>query len=100
MSQLAVWEVNFPGGIGNDNIKWRAFVWAISELMLFVSITINYVPPRWYKAVFRFTLFILMLDFFLCPHLAPDRRPQHLQIPLGKVCLYFHLYVQSFSLFG
>src|SRR6267142_4006944 len=22
--------------------------------------------PRWYKAVFRFMLFILMLDFFLC----------------------------------
>ncbi|KAI0276900.1 amino acid transporter [Russula aff. rugulosa BPL654] len=52
VSQLAVWEVNFPGGTGNDNIKWRAFVWAVSELML--------------VGVFRFSIFILMLDFFLC----------------------------------
>ena len=66
MSQLAVWEINFPGGISNGNVKWRAFVWAVSEAMLVVSIGINYLPPRWYKAVFRFALFIIMLDFFLC----------------------------------
>jgi len=66
VSQLAVWQVDFPGGISNDNIKWRAFVWAISEAMLFVSIAINYLTPKWYKGVFRFTLFVLMLDFFLC----------------------------------
>jgi hypothetical protein len=61
-----VWEIDFPGGIANDNIKWRAFVWAISEAMLCVSIAINYLPSKWYKAVFRFSIFILMLDFFLC----------------------------------
>jgi len=66
VSQLAVWEIDFPGGISNDNVKWRALVWGISELMLFVSIAINYLPPKWYKAVFRFSLFIMMLDFFLC----------------------------------
>jgi hypothetical protein len=31
-----------------------------------LSIAINYLPPKWYKAVFRFSLFIIMLDFFLC----------------------------------
>ncbi|KAI0250560.1 amino acid transporter [Lactifluus subvellereus] len=66
VSQLAVWGVDFPGGIGNDNVKWRAFVWAVSEAMLFMSILINYLPPKWYKGVFRFSLFIIMLDFFLC----------------------------------
>lgn len=66
MSQLAVWEVDFPGGISNNNVKWRAFVWGISEVMLVVSIAINYLPPKWYKGVFRFSLFIIMLDFFLC----------------------------------
>jgi hypothetical protein len=34
--------------------------------MLVLSIVINYLPPKWYKAVFRFSLFIMMLDFFLC----------------------------------
>jgi hypothetical protein len=65
VSQLAVWDVNFPGGIANDNIKWRAFVWGISELMLVLSISINYLSPKWYKVIFRFSLFIIMLDFFL-----------------------------------
>ena len=66
VSQLAVWEINFPGGISNDNIKWRALIWAISEGLLFVSVAINYLPPRLYSAVFRFSIFIIMLDFFLC----------------------------------
>ncbi len=57
---------NFPGGISDGNVKWRAFIWAVSEAMLVVSIAVNYLPPRWYKAVFRFALFIIMLDFFLC----------------------------------
>lgn len=66
MSLLAVYEVDFPGGIDNGNVKWRAFVWGISELMLVLSISINYLSPKWYKAVFRFSFFIIMLDFFLC----------------------------------
>jgi translation initiation factor 5B len=66
VSQLAVWEIDFPGGISNDNIKWRAFIWAISEGLLFVAVAINYLPPRLYSAVFRFSIFIIMLDFFLC----------------------------------
>ncbi|KAI9507215.1 amino acid transporter [Russula earlei] len=66
VSQLAVWEVNFPGGTGLDNVRWRAFVWGVSEVMLFLSIAVNYLPPKWYKGVFRFSLFIMMLDFFLC----------------------------------
>jgi amino acid transporter len=66
VSELAVWGVNFPGGISIDNIKWRAFVWAVSEAMLLLSIAINYLPPRLYKGVFRFSLFIIMLDFLLC----------------------------------
>ena len=66
VSQLAVWEVDFPGGLSNDNIKLRALIWAISEALLFVSVAINYLPPRLYSAVFRFSIFIIMLDFFLC----------------------------------
>lgn len=31
-----------------------------------LSIAINYLPPRMYSAVFRFSIFIMMLDFFLC----------------------------------
>jgi len=49
-----------------DNIKWRALVWAISEALLLLSIIINYLPHRFYSRVFRFSVFVIMLDFFLC----------------------------------
>ncbi|KAG1715674.1 hypothetical protein ID866_1478, partial [Astraeus odoratus] len=66
VSQLAVWDINFPGGVGNDNIQWRAFVWGLSELMLLISVAINYFPPRLYSVVFKFSVALMMLDFFLC----------------------------------
>ncbi|KAI9572429.1 hypothetical protein HD554DRAFT_2015076 [Boletus coccyginus] len=66
VSQLAVWEIDFPGGVDNNNIKWRAFIWMLSELMLLVSVAINYLPPRLFSGVFKFSLALLMLDFFLC----------------------------------
>lgn len=66
VSQMAVWDVNFPGGVGNGNIKWRALIWAISEGLLILSVAINYLPPKMYSGIFKFGIFIMMLDFFLC----------------------------------
>ena len=66
VSQLAVWEIDFPGGITNQNIKWRAFIWAVSEGFLLLAVAINYLPPRLYSAIFKFSIGLMMLDFFLC----------------------------------
>ncbi|KAE9399098.1 hypothetical protein BT96DRAFT_994218 [Gymnopus androsaceus JB14] len=66
VSQLAVWEVDFPGGTSNDNVKWRALIWAISEALLIVSALINYLPPKMYSGIFKFSVAVIMLDFFLC----------------------------------
>lgn len=66
VSQLAVWDVDYPGGVGNDNIKWRALIWVISEGLLLLAVAINYLPPRVYSLVFRASIVIMMLDFFLC----------------------------------
>ncbi|KIJ19787.1 hypothetical protein PAXINDRAFT_25612, partial [Paxillus involutus ATCC 200175] len=66
VSQLAVWEIEFPGGIDNNNIQWRAFIWALSELMLVLSVAINYLPPKLYSGIFKFSIALIMLDFFLC----------------------------------
>ncbi|KAJ3500376.1 hypothetical protein NLJ89_g9825 [Agrocybe chaxingu] len=66
VSQLAVWEIDFPGGITNDNVKWRAFIWVISEALLLLAVAINYLPPRLYSMIFRFSIGLMMLDFFLC----------------------------------
>ncbi|KAI0637634.1 hypothetical protein C8Q77DRAFT_1275713 [Trametes polyzona] len=66
VSQLAVWEVDYPGGVGNDNIKWRALIWAVSEGVLLVAIAINYLPPKWYSWVFKFSVALYAVDFLLC----------------------------------
>lgn len=66
VSQLAVWEVDFPGGIGNHNVKWRALIWAVSEGLFFIAIAINYLPPRVYSKVFKFSMGLMMVDFLLC----------------------------------
>ena len=66
VSQFAVWEIDFPGGISNDNVKWRAFIWAISEGLFILAIAINYLPPRLYSIVFRVAVGVMMLDFLLC----------------------------------
>ncbi|KAI5116859.1 hypothetical protein M0805_009169 [Coniferiporia weirii] len=66
VSLLAVFEVDFPGGTFNDNIKWRAFIWILSEGFLLLSIAINYLPPRMYSMVFKFSILIMMIDFLLC----------------------------------
>jgi len=66
VSQLAVWEVRFPGGIDITNVKWRAFIWAISEGLLLLSVAINYLPRKMHSGIFKFGIVIVMLDFFLC----------------------------------
>ncbi|RXW24243.1 hypothetical protein EST38_g1624 [Candolleomyces aberdarensis] len=66
VSQLAVWEIDFPGGIGNDNVKWRALIWAIAEVLLVVVIAINRLPPRVYSFIFRASMVLMIVDMLLC----------------------------------
>ncbi|CAE6493397.1 unnamed protein product, partial [Rhizoctonia solani] len=66
LSLLPVWGYDFPGGISNDNVKWRALVWAVSEGLFILAIILNYLPPRIYSAVFKFSMCLMILDFLLC----------------------------------
>jgi len=66
VSVMALYDVNIPGGIDNSNVKWRAIIWALSEAFFILSIAINYLPVKWYSRIFRFSLGLIMLDFFLC----------------------------------
>jgi translation initiation factor 5B len=34
--------------------------------MLLLSVAINYLPPKFYSGVFKFSIGLMMLDFFLC----------------------------------
>ncbi|KDQ14211.1 hypothetical protein BOTBODRAFT_188092 [Botryobasidium botryosum FD-172 SS1] len=66
VSLLTVYDVEFPGGLSNDNVKYRAFIWILSEAFLVVAIALNYLPPRWYSTVFKLSMALMMIDFFLC----------------------------------
>ena len=63
---MVVWDVDFPGGVGNDTIKWRTLIWIVSEGILLVSIAMNFMPPKYYSGVFKFSLGLMMVDFLLC----------------------------------
>jgi len=71
VSQLVVWEIEFPGGISNSNIKWRAFMWGVSEVLLLISVSLNYLPPRLYSRFLRLSTVFIMLDFVLTIILLP-----------------------------
>lgn len=46
VSLLNVYEVNYPGGMTNDNVKWRALIWALSEVFLAIAIASNFVSRK------------------------------------------------------
>ncbi|KAG8927179.1 hypothetical protein FRC01_007889 [Tulasnella sp. 417] len=66
VSLLAIFEVEFPGGLTMNNVKWRASIWGISEGLLILAVAMNYLPSRWYSRVFKTSLGLMMLDFLLC----------------------------------
>ncbi|KAI5449189.1 hypothetical protein NCC49_005226 [Naganishia albida] len=73
LSQLVVWEVDFPGGLDIDNIRFRVVVWAVSEVLLIMVVALNYLPPKAYSRVFKVSMFLMILDFALCIIWLPIR---------------------------
>jgi len=63
---LIVYEVDFPGGVSNDNVKCRALVWIIAESILALAVLLNYLSPRRFTIVFRGAMMMMLLDFILC----------------------------------
>ncbi|KDQ18634.1 hypothetical protein BOTBODRAFT_171439 [Botryobasidium botryosum FD-172 SS1] len=61
-----VYDLKYPGGATNDNVKWRVLVWAVSEGFLLFAIVPNYLPQSWYPRMLRTSLLLIMLDFVLC----------------------------------
>lgn len=38
----------------------------MSEIILILSVAVNYLPPKMYSGIFKFSIIVYMLDFFLC----------------------------------
>lgn len=63
LSEIAVFELDFSTDV--NDIKFRAVQWIVSEGVLVISLIINYIPPTWYRWVFRIGTFIVVSDFIL-----------------------------------
>ena len=63
LSELLVFGVDFPTDV--NDIKFRAVQWIVAEVMLCISIGMNYLNPKHYRMIFRIASALIMLDFFL-----------------------------------
>lgn len=65
LTELVIYNIDYPGGITNDNVKFRALVWICSEIFLFLAILTNLMPPKGFKFIFKASAAIILLDFLL-----------------------------------
>ncbi|RAH42637.1 amino acid transporter [Aspergillus brunneoviolaceus CBS 621.78] len=63
LSELTVFEVDFPTDTGN--IKFRALQWICTEVMLALAAWINLASPRIFRYVFWLSTGAVFLDFIL-----------------------------------
>jgi len=48
-----------------NDVKFRAVQWIVSEVFLAIAVFTTFLPPRWYKQVFRTATAVVILDFLL-----------------------------------
>jgi hypothetical protein len=73
LSIPALYNLDFPGGISNDNVKWRAVVWIVSEALLFIGVAISCLPRTFHFLAWlctgRIRLLIYLAILLFCPTL-------------------------------
>ncbi|KAB5591376.1 Amino acid permease [Ceratobasidium theobromae] len=65
LSIPSVYGRDFPGGISNDNVKWRAVIWIVAQILLLFGIGLSCIPPRRYPIIFRIAMATILFDMFL-----------------------------------
>lgn len=63
LSEVSVFGLGFPTDV--ENIKFRAVQWIVAEATLGLCLLVNYIPPRWYRYVFRIGTAAVLFDFLL-----------------------------------
>lgn len=60
VSILSMYNIDFPGGISNNNIKWRAVMWIMVEISLFLAVVPNYINSEFIFMMLVFTVYFCM----------------------------------------
>lgn len=63
LSEITVFGLPFT--TDTNDIKFRAVQWIVSEVILFISVGMNYFDPKTYRWIFRIATGVILLDFFL-----------------------------------
>lgn len=63
LSEITVFGLDFP--TDPTDIKFRAVQWIVAEVILFLSLSANYLSPKSYSLIFRLATGIIILDFLL-----------------------------------
>ncbi|KAE8384801.1 hypothetical protein ETB97_003995 [Aspergillus alliaceus] len=63
LSELTVFNVDFP--TDTTSVKFRAVQWICTEILLALAAILNFMPPKYFRYVFWFSSFVVLLDFFL-----------------------------------
>ena len=63
LSEITVFGLSFT--TDTSSIKFRAVQWIVSEAILFLALSMNYLDPKTYKTIFRIATGIILLDFLL-----------------------------------
>ncbi|KAA8642997.1 putative amino acid permease [Aspergillus tanneri] len=63
LSELTVFNVDFP--TDTSDVKFRAVQWICTEVLLALAALLNFMPPKYFRWVFYFSSFVVLLDFFL-----------------------------------
>lgn len=63
LQEIAVFNLSFS--TDTADIEFRATQWIVAEVMLAISMSVQYLPPKHYRWVFRTATAIVLLDFFL-----------------------------------
>ncbi|WVQ84968.1 hypothetical protein IAT38_007132 [Cryptococcus sp. DSM 104549] len=65
LSLMKIFDYNFEGGLTTDNLHYRCVLFAVSLGCMWIALALNYLPPRFFKWTFRFTVGLLFLDLLL-----------------------------------
>ena len=63
LSEINVFNLDFTTDV--YDIKLSAVQWIVAELFLAFAVSMNYLPPRLYRYVFRIATGVIILDFLM-----------------------------------
>jgi amino acid transporter len=63
LSEIRVFDLAYSTDV--TDVKFRAVQWIVAEIILFISISSNFLGPKTFKWIFKLAVGVILLDFLL-----------------------------------